>query len=48
MYVSSAGQVRQLLGQCDGGRETNQPGIVGYGRAGGLRQAATPLLPTDC
>lgn len=39
--------VRQLLGERDGGRQTHQPGPVGYGRPGGLRQAATPLLSTD-
>ena len=40
-------QIRQLLGERDGGRQAHQPGPMGYGRSGGLRQAATALLPTD-
>lgn len=38
---------RQLFSECNGWRKAHQPGPVGYGGAGGLRSAATPILPTD-
>ena len=40
-------RVRQLLHQRDGRRPTDQPRPVGHGRPGGLRQAASRVLPED-
>ncbi len=40
-------RVRQLLGECDGGRQAGEPGPVGHGRPGGLRSPQASLLPAD-
>lgn len=46
-FINRCFQVRQLLSECDGGRQTYQPGTVGYGGAGRLRPTETPVIPTD-
>lgn len=40
-------QIRQLLSECDGGRQAHQPGAMGYGGTGGLRPTPASILPTD-
>lgn len=40
-------QLRQLLGECHGRRETDKPRTLGYCWAGRLRQTATALIPAD-